>query len=267
MSPNLEVEALPLNDESDEKCDNEIDNENENVIENEEKFSISKTEMDRLGDLSEDQVKAIVKDFIAKKHHPDEHHKNKEIIRIEYDTAEGKINAEEMRLIIEQVSDSDSKLRYAGYTSTFARAFRYLAFTSDFGEALRPVISSRIVTGTYCIAFGYCIADIGYEAYKLKNRGYLSEKNEPMTMNQLLVERSIFQLVASIIVPTAIVHTSVHQAHNFTKKIGKFQRWGPSIFGLCIIPLLPIFVDPPVEHVLEWGFERFGPWAHKAHKD
>jgi hypothetical protein len=46
--------------------------------------------------------------FKAKKHHPDEQkksHKNKEIIRIEYDTAEGVINADEMRMIIEQVSE------------------------------------------------------------------------------------------------------------------------------------------------------------------
>ncbi len=46
--------------------------------------------------------------------------------------------------------------RYAGYTAGFARAFRYLAFTSDFGEALRPVVSARIVSATYAVAFGYC---------------------------------------------------------------------------------------------------------------
>jgi hypothetical protein len=65
MSPNLEIETLPLNEESDEKGDSDIDNQNENGGDNEEKFSISKVEMDRLGDLSEDQVKAIVKDFIG----------------------------------------------------------------------------------------------------------------------------------------------------------------------------------------------------------
>ena len=46
-----------------------------------------------------------------------------------------------------QISVNDSNLRYAGYSAGFARAFRYLAFTSDFGEALRPVISSRLVLG------------------------------------------------------------------------------------------------------------------------
>ena len=48
-----------------------------------------------------------------------------------------------------QISVNDSNLRYAGYSAGFARAFRYLAFTSDFGEALRPVISSRLVAGEW----------------------------------------------------------------------------------------------------------------------
>jgi hypothetical protein len=48
---------------------------------------------------------------------------------------------------------------------------------------------------------GYCVADVGYEAYKLHNRGYVSEKGHPTTMTQLVVERSVFQAIASIAVP------------------------------------------------------------------
>lgn len=39
--------------------------------------------------------------------------------------------------------------------------------------------------GTYAVAIGYCFIDVGYEAYKLKNRGYVTEKNHPMSMSQV----------------------------------------------------------------------------------
>lgn len=76
-----------------------------------------------------------------------------------------------------------------GYSAAFARAFRYLAFTSDFGEALRPVLASRIVTATYAVSIGYCFVDVGWEAYKLKQRGYVTENNEKISMAKLVVER------------------------------------------------------------------------------
>ena len=43
------------------------------------------------------------------------------------------------------------------------------------------------------------------------------------------------------------------------------KRWFPSLFGLSIVPLLPMYLDEPVEQALEWGFERYGPWATHAH--
>ncbi|RYG64644.1 hypothetical protein EON64_13550 [archaeon] len=44
----------------------------------------------------------------------------------------------------------------------------------------------------------------------------------------------------------------------------RFQRWGPSIAGLCFIPLLPLYLDHPVEQAIEQGFKRFGPWAKSS---
>lgn len=168
--------------------------------------------------------------------------------------------------------DSDEwNIRYAAYTAAGARglakSFRYLAFTSDFGEALRPVISARIVTGAYAIAFGYCFVDVAWEAYKLDRRGYITEHNKPMTLTQCIVERSTFQAIASLALPTLIIHTSVDMAKHATKRIGRFGKWGPSIVGLSMIPLLPLYLDEPVEKAIEWGFEHYGPWAEKNHKD
>jgi fission process protein 1 len=80
----------------------------------------------------------------------------------------------------------------------------------------------------------------------------------------MVVERSTFQLVASLVIPAVVIHSSVDFAKHFTKRIGRFQKWGPSIFGLAIIPLLPVFLDEPAEQAIEWGFKRFGPWATSA---
>jgi mitochondrial fission process protein 1 len=148
-----------------------------------------------------------------------------------------------------------------------SRAFRYLAFTSDFGEALRPVIQARIVTGTYLVAISYCVADVGWEAYKLHKRGYVTEHNEPMSMAQCVMERTAFQAIASIIVPAAVIHTTVDVSRHLFKRIGRFNKWGPSVMGLAVIPFLPLYLDHPVESGLEWFFANYGPWAKKPHQD
>lgn len=192
--------------------------------------------------------------------------KDPEILRIlrRYDKdGNGHIDLQEvMNLQKEVFAFQESELRYAAYSIGFARAFRYLAFTSDFGEALRPVVHARIVTGTYAVAFAYCIADVGWEAYKLKQNDYYHEKTkEKMTMTQLIVERSTFQAIASLIVPALVIHKSVDIAKGIFAKIGRFQKWGPSVVGLSIIPFLPLYLDEPVEELIEYGFHHYGPWA------
>ena len=163
---------------------------------------------------------------------------------------------------------SDTNARYAGYTRSLAKLARYLAFTSDVGEAFRPVVDSRIVTLAYVVSFGYCFADVGYEAFKLDQRGYKNEHNETITMTQCVVERTTFQLIASMAIPTLIIHSTVDITHKILKKMNRFQKWGPTIAGLCVVPLLPLYIDHPVEQVLEWTFKNYGPWAvKKSHED
>jgi fission process protein 1 len=144
-----------------------------------------------------------------------------------------------------------------------------IKYILDFGEAFRPIVNARIVTGTYLIAIGYCVADVGWEAYKLRKRGYVHEKtNEKMSMTQLVIERSVFQAIASVIVPFLVIHTTVDVGKKVCKRIGRFQKWGPTIVGLSIIPFLPLCLDHPVEAGLEYAFENYGPWAKdKTHKD
>jgi fission process protein 1 len=174
----------------------------------------------------------------------------------------GKIDCKELLKMEKEYGDlQDSKARYLSYSAGLARVFRYLAFTSDFGEAMRPVVSARIVNASYGVAIGYCVADIGWEAYKLHERGYVDTKGHPRSMTQQLVERSTFQLVASITVPFLVIHNTVDIGKKVCKKIGRFQKFGPSILGLSMVPMLPLVVDEPVESALEYVFEHYGPWA------
>lgn len=198
---------------------------------------------DKSGKLTKAQFGLIVKDFNEGKITDD---KALEILK-RFDTdGNGTIDEIEGLEFDHQLDINETNVRYAGYTASFARYFRYLAFTSDFGEALRPVVSKHLVTGSYAVALGYCVSDVAWEGYKLKNRGYLSEKGEPMTMTQCLVERSAFQAVASMAVPTLLIHTAVDVTRKYTVKYGRFQKWGPSIVGLGMIPLLPLYLDAPV---------------------
>ena len=108
---------------------------------------------------------------------------------------------------------------------------------------------------------GYCAFDVAREAYKLKKNNYIDERTkEQMSMAQCITERTIFQFTASIAVPYVVVHSTVNISHRILDKINKFKRWGPSLLGLAVIPLLPKYLDEPVEHLVESGFKKYGPW-------
>jgi len=208
--------------------------------------------------LSADEIMRIVSDFNGKKV------TDPAVLAVlnKYDTNhDGKFDAEEKLNLESELHLGDTAARYGAYSGAAARIFRYLAFTSDFGEALRPVIKAAVVQGSYAVSVGYCVADIGYEAYKLRDRGYLNENGQPMSMTQCVVERTVFQGVASLAVPFAVIHSAVGLSRRAFTRVGRFTKWGPSVVGLSIIPLLPMYLDHPVEHAVDWTFQRFGPWA------
>ena len=210
------------------------------------------------GTLSNEEIRLIV-DHVRKT--PDKVHEEVKAIVKKYDTNnDGTVDEAELTELVTDIYHVSEHYRVAGYSAAFARAFRYLAFTSDVGEAMRPVLRKTIVTATYGVAAAYCVADVGYETYKVSKTGK-NEKGHPCTPVQMLVERSTFQLVASLAGPALIIHSSVDFAKWATRKMQRFQRWGPSIFGLAIIPLLPMYLDEPAEHAIEYAFARWGPWA------
>eukprot|EP01039_Chlorochromonas_danica_P004718 gene4718-5166_t len=218
----------------------------------------SLADTNRDGVLSPEEISTLIRDF------NDNKITDARVIAIlnRYDTnKDGVLDEKEEEVLQHEISIQDTAARYAGYSVVMARAFRYLAFTSDFGEALRPVISPRIVTGSYMVAFGYCFVDVGYEAYKHVKRNYLTEKHEHQSLTQVIVERSAFQALASLAIPAFLIHSTVSVAKRVFHRINRFQRWGPSVAGLAFIPLLPLYLDHPVEHGIEWTFKHYGPWS------
>lgn len=219
------------------------------------------------GKLTDDEITAIIADAQKVKA------VNPEVAAVlkKYDeNKDGKLDAKELGDLVDEIKMATAS-RYFAYSASFARLFRYLAFTSDVGEALRPVVSARLVNASYGVAFGYCVVDVGYEAYKLQKNNFVHEvTGHKMTMPQLVAERSTFQLAASLVGPAVLIHTCVDGtkhllARDFFKKMPRVVKWGPSAVGLAIIPLLPVYLDEPAEHGVEWAFKNYGPWAEKPH--
>ena len=142
---------------------------------------------------------------------------------------------------------------------------RYIAYSSDVGEAFRPLVTPNFVRASYGIALTYIAVDIGLAVYGEHERS-LEKEDYNNRVARAGVETLTFQMFASLIVPSLIIHTAVHQAQNAAKKgSGNLARYGPTALGLAIIPTLPFTIDSPIEHFIEEGFEMFWPIADYGH--
>ena len=119
------------------------------------------------------------------------------------------------------------------------------------GEAARPVAHPRIVTASYAVSWLYCIADVTNAAVT----AYSKESTRHETLD-IIAEKSVFHIFASMALPAATIHTTVRLARPVFMKLGRFTRFGPSIAGLAVVPLLPFIWDKPVEHAIQWSFTR-----------
>jgi mitochondrial fission process protein 1 len=148
------------------------------------------------------------------------------------------------------------EFRLAGYSGASRRLFRYLNYTSDFGEAMKPVTQLRLVHLSHMLSIGYCIADIGLEAYNLRCRGYMTKDNRPLNAQRYFLQRSIFQGLSTILFPYGIINATIGLGKLIFRRAGSFQRYGPSILALCVIPLMPKYIDKPIEEAVEFIFEQ-----------
>jgi len=194
---------------------------------------------------------------------------------------------------------TDSNLRYAAYAARFRTillsAHRYVAYTSDIGESFRPVAHPWLVRSAYGVSWAYILGDVGYEGYKAywHNQRVLNPQLELTTRQQqilgvvddeaaprpaaapgvvtpledyrtVMLQRGIFQSVASMGLPAFTIHSVVRYSGRAMKDVKnvRVRTWGPIGLGLAVVPFLPAIFDKPVENAVEWvfhkGFETLG---------
>lgn len=182
----------------------------------------------------------------------------------------------------------ESELRYAAYANrlrTILRAsHRYVAYTSDIGESFRPVAHPILVSVGYAVSWAYILGDVLFHSWvtKMKSEGrytpglmpWLSNIPAPGTGAILLfpvgtstvdtdwrwagLKRGIFQSLASMGLPAFTIHSAVRYSSLLFKnsKIKPLKTYGPVAIGLGIVPVLPYVFDEPVEHAVDYIFEK-----------
>ncbi|KAK7208629.1 mitochondrial 18 KDa protein-domain-containing protein [Myxozyma melibiosi] len=178
----------------------------------------------------------------------------------------------------EAPQSTDTNLRYAAYANrlrTIVMATqRYVAYTSDIGESFRPIVNPTVVRACYGISWAYVLGDVSYEGYKtyLKQQDWLTaaSKGEAPTVEKpnwvlTTVQRGVFQSIASMGLPAFTIHSTVRYSSAAMKNVKnpKIRTWGPVGLGLAVVPLLPYLFDEPVEHAVDYVFEK----GKEAYKD
>ncbi|KAK8106041.1 hypothetical protein PG999_009400 [Apiospora kogelbergensis] len=183
------------------------------------------------------------------------------------------------------VPDStESNVRYAAYATRLRTimlsAHRYVAYTSDIGD------------------WAYILGDVSYEGYKaywqnqrkIDPQVQLSERAQKATgltnhsttapetaaaaaaamvtppaviapledYRTVMVQRGIFQSLASMGLPAFTIHSVVRYSGRAMKNVknAKLRTYGPIGLGLAVVPALPSLFDKPVEEAVEWLFHK-----------
>ncbi len=187
-------------------------------------------------------------------------------------------------------SSTESNVRYAAYAARFRTillsAHRYVAYTSDIGESFRPIAHPNLVRAAYGVSWAYILGDVSYEGYKsylhnqriLNPQLQLTERQQKLTgmsgdgaaeaipgvvpaledWRTVVVQRGIFQSIASMGLPAFTIHSVVRYSGQAMKKVKNktVRTWGPIGLGLAVVPLLPTLFDKPVENAVEYIFHK-----------
>ncbi|KAH9446679.1 hypothetical protein Pst134EA_030588 [Puccinia striiformis f. sp. tritici] len=161
-----------------------------------------------------------------------------------------------------RIDSTDTAARYLGLVARIRPLLlpgtRYLAYTSDIGEAFRPVVNSKVVTGAYGISIAYVLGDVAYEGWK----GHLQAQGDPndnLVIGLKVARRAAFQGTASMLFPALTIHSAVRYSKKFifsNMANPRIQSIGPTAVGLGIIPFLPTLFDEPVEHFVDKAFDQ-----------
>ncbi len=123
---------------------------------------------------------------------------------------------------------------------------RYTAYSSDVGEAFRPIAPPIFVKSMYALSFSYVGGEIVYNGYRASEEG--------RSVERALAHATVFQGLASLAVPFAIIHTQVSATAKLCTALGAKSaiRYAPTLSGLAWLPVLPTLVDEPIEELGAW---------------
>lgn len=193
----------------------------------------------------------------------------------------------------------EGNLRYAAYANRLRTillaSHRYVAYTSDIGESFRPVAHPFLVTFGYGISWAYLLGDVGYASWKVKMKAegrftpglkpwnsapvadpkaaavYQKEVSGNLAeadWRVMFVKRGIFQGLASMALPAFTIHSAVRYSSVIFKnsRVKPLRTYGPVVIGLGIVPLLPYIFDEPVEHAVDWVFDKGEKYYRQSQK-
>ena len=151
--------------------------------------------------------------------------------------------------------------RYVAYTRRAVQVLltkgRMVAYTSDVGEAMRPAVPGWVVRAAYGLTWMYVGCDVCYHTAEEHFKG-----GPPVLVARTAAHATTFQVIASVAVPSFLIHQVVHLTQFALKSAPPSiaTRWLPSLVGLACIPLMP-FIDEPIEHLIDEGFKQGWPVA------
>ena len=142
-----------------------------------------------------------------------------------------------------------------GAVKTFLTKGRIIAYTSDIGESARPVMPSWFVNACYGLTFLYVGVAVGHHTHE----AYESGASQNMVL-RAFTHTATFELLASVAMPSLIIHQAVHFAQHHAHRLpkGPIATWAPTFVGLCCIPFLP-YLDPPAEKAIDAAFDYAWP--------
>lgn len=134
---------------------------------------------------------------------------------------------------------------------------RYLGYSNEIGEAFRKVTPRNFVIFTYVVEVGYFIADTFHKGHKAYN-----DPNQQDNKHYHVIKSSgytiLWQFFATCVIPPLCINLVVGRTHNFLTRRNygiNIIKFAPLTVGLIMIPLFNIYVDPVVEHALDYLFD------------
>lgn len=147
---------------------------------------------------------------------------------------------------------------------------RYLGYANELGEAFKRFLPNRLYKLSYVVAAGYVVADSvdkGWRAYQTwraeqqakddpLSSDFKKEANSPMPIITAVADTLLWQSFASVIAPGLAINRAVWATELVLDTIprmpGPLRRWGPTVMGLSLIPL----IVHPIDHTVTWVMER-----------